>query len=88
MKMRMQDEQMWLMGQYTLSAVSVAVEHCLAGRKAKGKYIQEPILSNMWENDGLTQEEIDQRELQKMLLAEEQWAMNDHIRGLPETKIL
>ena len=44
MKLRMQDEQMWLMGQYTLSAVSVAVEHCLAGRKAKSEYIKEPIL--------------------------------------------
>lgn len=31
-------------GSYVLSAVSVAVEHCLAGRKAKSKYIERPIL--------------------------------------------
>lgn len=79
---------MWLMGQYVLSAVSVAVEHCLAGKKAKREYIKEPILSKVCEDDGLTQEEIDERELRKMLFAEEQWAMNDRKRGLPETKIL
>ena len=37
----------WISNQYTLSAVSVAVEHCLAGRKAKSKYIEEPILHNI-----------------------------------------
>lgn len=31
-------------GRYGLSAVSVAVEHCLAGKKAKSKYIEKPIL--------------------------------------------
>lgn len=31
-------------GSYGLSAVSVAVEHCLAGRKAKSKYIENTIL--------------------------------------------
>lgn len=31
-------------GSYGLSAVSVAVEHCLAGKKAKSKYIEKPTL--------------------------------------------
>lgn len=44
MKQRMQDEQMWLMGMYIQSAVSVAVEHNLQGRKAKSKYIEKPFL--------------------------------------------
>ena len=40
------NESNWLMyinGLYTLNAVSVAVERCLMGRKAKGKYFEEPI---------------------------------------------
>ena len=34
-------------GNYGLSAVFVAVEHCLAGKKAMSKYIEEPILSQI-----------------------------------------
>lgn len=37
---------MWRMGLYVQSAVSTAVEHNLAGRKAKSKYIQRPLLEN------------------------------------------
>ncbi len=40
----MRDEESWINGQYMLSAVSVAVEHCLSGKKAKSKYIEEPIM--------------------------------------------
>lgn len=72
-------------GSYGLSAVSVAVEHCLAGQKAKSKYLEKAIFSDMAYEMELTQEEIDNRELQKMLLAEELWAINDRKRGLPET---
>lgn len=43
-KIKEQDYLAWLFNQYTLSAVSVAVEHCLAGRKAKTKYIDKPIM--------------------------------------------
>ncbi len=34
-------------GSYVLSAVSVAVEHCLAGRKARSKYIENPIMQEL-----------------------------------------
>ncbi len=34
-------------GRYVLSAVSVAVEHCLAGRKAKSQYIKQPIMQEI-----------------------------------------
>lgn len=37
---------MWMMGMYVQNAVSVAVEHNLAGRKAKSKYIDKPILQD------------------------------------------
>lgn len=64
-KIKEKDYMVWLQGQYTLSAVSVAVEHCLAGRKAKSKYIKKPLLQELEEqNKPLTEEEIQrQREL-------------------------
>lgn len=48
-KIKEQDYMAWLSNQYTLSAVSVAVEHCLAGRKAKSKYIKKPFLQDISE---------------------------------------
>lgn len=46
-KIKEQDYLAWLFNQYTLSAVSVAVEHCLAGRKARSEYIKKPILQEI-----------------------------------------
>lgn len=48
-------------GNYGLSAVSVAVEHRLAGKKAKSKYIEKPILSK-----------IEQKKEQGKLMTEEE----------------
>lgn len=60
-KIKEQDYMAWLSNQYTLSAVSVAVEHCLAGRKAKSKYIEKPLMQEIEEkkkeNKPLTEEE-------------------------------
>lgn len=50
-KVKQQDYFAWLYNQYTLSAVSVAVEHCLAGRKAKSKYIEKPFLQDISERE-------------------------------------
>lgn len=46
-KIKQDDYLAWLSGQYTLSAVYVAVEHCLAGKKAKSKYIEKPIMQSV-----------------------------------------
>lgn len=43
----MVDEEMWMMGMYVQNAVSVAVEHNLAGRKARSKYIDKPLLKEV-----------------------------------------
>lgn len=48
-ELKEKDYLSWIQGQYTLSAVSVAVERCLAGRKAKSQYIKKPILQDMLE---------------------------------------
>ena len=61
---------MWF-GTYGLSAVSVAVEHCLVGRKAKSKYIEKPVLSEIQErktNKELTEEEK-QAQLDKFVMS-------------------
>lgn len=50
-KIKEQDYLAWLFNQYTLSAVSVAVEHCLAGRKAKSMYIEKPIMQEIKEEN-------------------------------------
>lgn len=53
---------MWLWwGSYGISALVYAVEHCLAGKSAKTKYIDKPISSEMEkveaENKPMTEEE-------------------------------
>lgn len=40
---KMEDENMWTMGIYIMRAVSVAVEHCLYGHKARSEYFDRPI---------------------------------------------
>lgn len=60
-QLKEQDYMNWLSNQYTLSAVSVAVEHCLAGKKARSKYIEKPIIQEIEEkqksNKPLSEEE-------------------------------
>ena len=71
-------------GNYGISALCFAIDHCFS-KKAKSKYINEPIMSKACENDGLTEEEIQEKELRKALLAEEQWIIAGKQKGLPET---
>lgn len=69
---------------YIQSAVSVAVEHNLAGPKAKSKYIEKPFLQEL----GMSEEEKIEKELQKMILAEEMWIKQAKQKNLPQTKII
>lgn len=55
------DAMAWsVCGSYLLSAVGVAVEHCLAGRNARSEYIDKPLFRNYEQNNeyGESQEEI------------------------------
>ena len=55
-------QHMWW-GNYGISALIVAIDKCFS-KKQKAEYIKEPILSKTFENEGLTEEEIQkQREL-------------------------
>lgn len=86
-KREMLDEEMWVMGQYVLSAVGVAVERCLAGKDSRAKYIEKPILLGAREEEMLSEEEKYERDLQKALLAEEMWIISGKQKGLKETII-
>lgn len=86
-KLKQTDQLMHMFGMYVESAVQVAVERNLYGKKSKNQYMKEPMLMHAFEDEGLTQEEIDAREIRKMILAEEQWIALERQRGLPETKI-
>lgn len=70
------DEEMWFMGQYVYSAVATAVEHNLAGEKARSEYLKKPVmqiaedkrfeeLNTRKEYVGMTAEEQEQAELEK-----------------------
>lgn len=75
-ELKEKDRVAWLSNQYTLSAVLVAIERNLAGRKAKSKYIEKPILEFAEEQEyakkndrpeykGMTAEEKQKSELAK-----------------------
>lgn len=87
-EIKQQDAMLWsAIGNYVLSAVTVAVEKCLAGNKAKASYVKEPLLAHYGENDGLTEEEIAEKEMLKAIANEEKWIIASKHKGLPETII-
>lgn len=70
LQMQQQDSQLYTMGMYALSAVSVAIEHNFAGKKATSEYIKKPFLSDMQvkESKPLTEEERIERENHKLAM--------------------
>ena len=66
-KIKKRDEEAWRMGIYNQSAVSVAVEHCLAGRKAQSKYIEKPFLMQAEINQKAEAEQLTEAEKQKQV---------------------
>lgn len=60
------DEDLYVLGIYTQRAVAVAVEHCLAGNKAKSQYFDKPLRAE-YDNASQEQEEthLSEKELQK-----------------------
>ena len=65
-KIKTLDRLAWqFCGNYVLSAVSVAVEHCLAGKKAVSEFVKKPMLQEMEDaNKPMSEAELQkQREL-------------------------
>lgn len=86
-RIKEQDYLAWLFNQYTLSAVSTAIEHNFAGKKAKSEYVKEPFLSKSFDSDGLEAEEVQEKEIRKAILTEQRYMAMAANRGLPETII-
>lgn len=87
-KEQREDEKMWSwFGNYGISAFLVALDISHNGRNASVKYVEKPIYTKLHENDGLTEEEIAEKEMLKAIEIEEQWIMASKQRGLPETII-
>lgn len=76
------DRNSWNMGNYMTNAVTVALDHAFNGKKAKSKYLEKPLLEQYFDDLTLTQEEIDNRELQKMIAHERQQMVKDRANGL------
>ncbi|MCI8514115.1 MAG: hypothetical protein HFI93_05735 [Lachnospiraceae bacterium] len=70
-----------------MSAVTTAIERNFAGKKAKSEYIREPLLSKVFENDGLTEKQIQEKEIRKALLNEQKWITAAQTKGMPKTVI-
>jgi hypothetical protein len=68
----------WLNGIYTQSAVGVAVEHCLAGRKAKSEYIKNSLLQEAEEKKQIENGELSEEEKKRQT---EQFFMKLRIMG-------
>lgn len=60
LRKRMQDESNWELGMYIESAVATAVEHNLAGYKARSKYIKQPFSHTLSEQE-LTESNLKQQ---------------------------
>lgn len=67
-------QHMWW-GRYGLSAVAVAVEHCIAGRKASSEYIKEPILMTKEQREMIAKSEM-QNEVDKFFAEQKARRLN------------
>lgn len=68
-RIKQQDYMNWLSNQYTMSAVTVAVDKVLNGRKAMAEYVKEPVLHKVFNTRELNEEEK-QREVDKFFARE------------------
>lgn len=71
-----------------MMAMQVVLDRILNGKKARSKYFEEPMLWKFLDEEQLTEEEREKRDMEREILAMEQWIANDRARGLPETKII
>lgn len=68
---KLDDQNNWELGLYIESAVSTAVEHNLAGRKAQSRYVEEPFTHK------IDRQEREQKDNNKLLMAKlVTWANN------------
>lgn len=71
---------------YGVSAMSVAISNCFS-KKSKAKFIEKPVLGEILDNVGMSEEERCAKEIKEALRIEEQWIQSSRRKGLPETII-
>ena len=89
-KRKIKDEEMWMMGQYVMSAVSFAIDHNLRGKKAQSKYIEKPIMSDSSisaskDENNMSQEEKN-RQIEQLFLKLEIMGKNHKLTKEKEEK--
>lgn len=83
-KRKRRDEEAWFQGMYFASAINSTICNAFREKGKLEKYIETPFLQDL----GMSEEERNEKELQKMLLAEEMWIKQAKQKGLPQTKII
>lgn len=90
LKQKIRDEELWLQGFYNYQALQVAFAHFgadLSGKKSDVKYLDKPITQYKDPYEGLTQEEIDNIEIQKMIAQEDLYIAQQKMSGMSEVNI-
>ena len=90
LKQKRKDEELWLQGFYNYQALQVAFAHFgagLFGKKSDAKYMDKPITQHKDPYEGLTQEEIDNIEIQKMIAQEDLYIAQQKMSGMAEVNI-
>lgn len=76
MRREMEDREAWLnWGAYGTSALIFSIDHCLNGKKAQSKYIEEPIQSKNEEKEPAYKESNEEIAI---------WEMKQRIKALRE----
>lgn len=82
---------MHMLGMYFAYAIDSTVCNSFLWRKKGEKahaYPKEPIMQRIFENEGLTEEEIQEKEIRKAIMVEKQYMAKAANANLPETLIL
>jgi len=92
LKVKMQDEQMYIASCYTFKALTTALHNFSLGFDTKHKhkpmeYLDKPLLAKEFKKDieDMTEEELN-KEIQKAIMAEEMWIKAEKAKGLPSAK--
>lgn len=83
--MEEQDTLAWISGMYVKSALEVVIGSSFG--KSNINYLKESILTEMSKYEGLTQEEIDEIEIRKMIADEMRWSGEQKQNGMKDAEV-
>lgn len=91
-RLKMQDELMYISGCYTFKALSTALHNFSLGFDTKHshkpiEYLDKPFTAQEIKKslDEMTEEEIN-KEIEKAIMAEEMWIVSEKAKGLPSAE--